>query len=480
VRRSLSFLIYAALFLVLVHALTACSLAKKTQPAPTSPPVTLIPSDTPGELPDLAVAEIALQNAATAGPADDCKPVSWPQQITVRVENRGGSPAGAFIVQINEFSQPVQAGLTAGQSTILLFSVNTGAVTVIVDPDSQVTESNETNNHASKVFVLPTPSTACLPTPAAVIPSARPLKIMSGHSAEVLSIAFSPDGGLIASGSVDNTMRLWRVREEELLRTMRGHPFPVLTLDFSPTGSLLATGSTDSKLRIWRVSDGSLLRTLEGHAGRINSIDFSYDGLYLVSCAEDFTVRIWRVSDGRQIQTIDEGMAQVTSVAFAPESYVQEHSQAIAWTEEDGTVRLRSFNGDWLFTMKETSFSATSLAFSQDGKWLVAGYADGTMRVWNTSDGTQIQALKSHTQKITSIAFSPDGKWLASASQDTTLRLWQIIEGKIENIPAWILSGHTGPVNSASFSPNSSLLASGSNDGTICLWNIPPVTEPGD
>jgi WD40 repeat protein len=261
---------------------------------------------------------------------------------------------------------------------------------------------------------------------------------------------------------------------------MRGHPFPVLTLDFSPNGILLATGSTDSKLRIWRVSDGSLLRTLKGHAGWVNSVDFSYDGLYLVSCAEDFTVRIWRVSDGRLIQTIDEGMAQVTSVAFAPESYVQEHGQAFAWTEADGTVRLRSFSSGWLFTMKETSISAASLAFSQDGKWLVAGYADGTMRVWNTSDGSLVQALKSHTQKITSVAFSPDGRWLASASQDNTLRLWQIAEGKIQNTPAWILSGHTGPVNSASFSPNSSMLASGSNDSTICLWGIPPVTETGD
>ena len=144
-------------------------------------------------------------------------------------------------------------------------------------------------------------------------------------------------------------------------------------------------------------------------------MDFSQDGRYLVSSAEDFTVRIWRISDGRLIETIDEGMAQVNRVAFAPDSYVQEHGQAIAWTEDDGTVRLRSLNGGWLFTMKETSFSATSLAFSHDGKWLVVGYADGTIRVWNTEDGTLLQALKSHTQKVSSVVFSPDGKWLASA-----------------------------------------------------------------
>ena len=490
-RSSRSIPIYAVFLIVLVHALTACSLAKNTQPAPTSPPATLIPSDTPGELPDLAVVDIALQDAATASPAEtnlpgeNCKPATWPQQIIVRVENRGSVAASAFIVRANGASQPVQDGLPAGGSTTLLFSVENEQVTetvlftVIVDPDSQVNESNETNNHASQVLVLPTPSAACLPTPVPAIPAAQPLKIMSDHGAEVLSVAFSPDGGLIASGSVDNTMRLWRVREGELLRTMRGHPFPVLTLDFSPTGTMLATGSTDSKLRIWRVSDGSLQRTLEGHAGWVNSVDFSQDGRYLVSSADDFTVRIWRISDGRLIETIDEGMAQVNRVAFAPDSYVQEHGQAIAWTEDDGTVRLRSLNGGWLFTMKETSFSATSLAFSHDGKWLVVGYADGTMRVWNTEDGTQLQALKSHTQKINSVVFSPDGKWLASASQDSTLRLWQIEGDKIQNTPAWILNGHAGPVNSASFSPNSSMLASGSDDGNICLWEIPPITDIG-
>ena len=482
----------------MLYALTACSLANNTQPAPTSPPITLAPTQTPGELPDLAVVEIALQGAAAGGPPENCQPVSWPQQIIVRVMNRGSVAAGAFMVQVNELLQPIQAGLPAGGSTTLLFStesdavLSTAQVTVFVDPDFQVSESNETNNHASRVLILPTLPAACLPTPLPAIPVAQPLKIMSGHTAKVLSVAFSPDGGLIASGSIDNTLRLWRVRQAELLRTMRGHPFPVLTLAFSPNGSLLATGSTDSLVRIWRVSDASLLGTLPGHAGWVTSLDFSTDGRYLVSAAQDFTVRIWRTtvlstaSDGQLVEIIDEGMAQVNHIAFAPESYVKAHGQAIAWAEADGTVRLRSFNGSWLFTMKETTFSATSLAFSPDGAWLAAGYADGTIRVWNieavlsTADGAQLQVLKSHTQQISSVVFSPDGNWLASASQDGALQLWQIQAGVINNTPAWILIGHTGPVNTASFSPDGALLASGSDDGNILLWDIPPMTDTGD
>ena len=150
---------------------------EKYSARPTSPPATLIPSDTPGELPDLAVVDIALQDAATASPAEtnlpgeNCKPATWPQQILFHVENRGSVAASAFIVRANEASQLVQDGLPAGGSTTLLFLVEKEQVTETVlfltsllILTLQVNESNETNNHASQVLVLPTPSAACQPT----------------------------------------------------------------------------------------------------------------------------------------------------------------------------------------------------------------------------------------------------------------------------------------------------------------------------
>jgi WD40 repeat protein len=451
------------LFILLAHGLAACSLKHNIPTTPTSPPATPVPTSTPGPLADLLVLDIHL----IAQSEQDCEPLKEPFHIEVRVWNRGEGAASPFTVQVNEVWQSVQSGLPAGRTVNLEFTVETEQVSVLVDSNSQIQESNENNNRVTRILNIPTPQSICTQTPPELIPTALAQTIFSGHTAEVLTVAFSPDGKLVASGSVDNTLRLWRVLQGDLLRTMRGHPFPVRILDFSPNGSLLATGSTDGKLRVWRVSDGSLLRTLEGHAGWINSLDFSLDGRLLASSGQDFTVRIWRVSDGHLMEIIDEGMAQVNSIAFAP------NSQAIAWCEEDGTVRLRSLSGVWLQTLKVSSFAATSLVFSPDGDWLAVGYADGIIRIWQVSDGTQLQELHSHTQTVTSLSFSPDGNWLASGSKDNTLRLWRLTNNSFQDPPTLILIGHSAPVNSIAFSPSGDLIASGSDDGSVRLWQVP-------
>jgi WD40 repeat protein len=113
------------------------------------------------------------------------------------------------------------------------------------------------------------------------------------------------------------------------------------------------------------------------------------------------------------------------------------------------------------------------VAFSPDGKWLVAGYADGSMRVWQVNDGSLLQVLKSHTKSVSGLAFSPDGKWLVSSSQDTTLRLWLREGDRFQATPVLIFSGHEGAVNSVSFSPKGTLIASGSDDGTLRIWEVP-------
>lgn len=463
------------LLILLTATITACDSGKVFVATPTTSVATVVPTETPTKLPDLIVVGIALLDPNIGSADAYCEPITWPQQIILHLKNQGDGTAGTFIVQVNDTWQTVPAGIGAGESIRLQFWIDTEQVTAIVDPDSQVIESNEINNHASKLVILPTPPAGCLAvTPISIIPTAQSQIIMSGHSAAVLSVSFSPDGSLIASGSVDNTMRLWRVSEGNLLRTMRGHPFPVTAIDFSPNGILLATGSTDSKLRIWRISDGSLQRTMEGHAGWITSIDISPNGNFLASSAQDYTVRIWRISDGRLYEMIDEGMAQVNSVKFTPDS------RAIAWCEIDGTVRLRSINGNWLQTLKGSSIAAISLALSPDGKWLAVGYVDGTVHIWQTADGQKIGTLESHTVRVTSVAFSPNGNWLASASQDGTIRLWRILGSEIETSPAWILSGHSTAINSIAFSPTSTVLASGADDKTIRLWEIPPAAGLGE
>jgi WD40 repeat protein len=127
------------------------------------------------------------------------------------------------------------------------------------------------------------------------------------HTDGVSSVAFSPDGSLLASGSWDRTIKLWRVADGSLVRTLTGHTDGVSSVAFSPDGSLLASGSgyRDRTVKLWRVADGALLRTLEGHTDWVSSVVFSPDGSLLASGSGDRTVRFWRVSDGALVGILD-------------------------------------------------------------------------------------------------------------------------------------------------------------------------------
>jgi len=457
---------YAVVLLIfLSFLLAACGFGDGVkEPSPTVV-ATAIPTDTILALPDLVISGIGLEVESDLD--YNCANPNGQLWVSVTVENRGNAVAGAFLVEVNRASQDVPAGLGIGELVTLWFSEYEPYTSVRVDVTSLVAESDESNNRTFKELPVPTPRPECVPTPTPVLTYAEPASTLEGHTGKVWSVAFSPDGNLVASGSVDNTMRLWLVNAKQLLRTMQGHPFPVLALDFSPNGVNLITGSTDGLLRTWLVSNARLIQTMSGHAGWVTDLDISSDGQFIVSCAQDFTVRVWRLADGRLVQTIDEGMAQVNSVAFSPDR------GTIAWGEANGTVRLRSFSGGWLHILKNTSQAATSVAFAPSGEQLAVGYADGAIRIWDPSDGQLLQVLRSHTGLVSSLSFSSDGEWLVSGSHDRTLRLWRLENGEVLITPVLIYIGHTGPVNSVDFSPKGALVASGSDDSTVRLWSVP-------
>ncbi|MFN3422895.1 MAG: WD40 repeat domain-containing protein, partial [Armatimonadota bacterium] len=118
-------------------------------------------------------------------------------------------------------------------------------------------------------------------------------RTLEGHTNWVWSVSFSPDGQILASGSYDDTVKLWRVSDGRLLRTLVGHTSGVSSVSFSPDGQILASGSYDKTVKLWRVSDGRLLRTLVGHTDRVWSVSFSPDGQILASGGGDKTIKLW-------------------------------------------------------------------------------------------------------------------------------------------------------------------------------------------
>ena len=287
---------------------------------------------------------------------------------------------------------------------------------------------------------------------------------LEGHWSDVRSVSFSPDGSLLASGSSDDTIRLWDVKTGNLLHTLTGHRGGVLSVSFSPDGSLLASGSWDDTIGLWDVKTGNLLHTLTGHRGGVTSVSFSPDGSLLASGSSDDTIRLWDVKTGNLLHTLTGHRGGVLSVSFSPDGSL------LASGSGDDTIRLWDVKtGKRLRTLTGHVSAVLSVSFSPDGSLLASGSWDDTIGLWDVKTGNLLHTLTGHRGGVLSVSFSPDGSLLASGSWDDTIGLWDVKTGNRLHT----LTGHRDNVNSVSFSPDGSLLASGSDDNTIRLWEIP-------
>jgi WD40 repeat protein len=187
--------------------------------------------------------------------------------------------------------------------------------------------------------VLATPGTAPVaaaaprPTPVPVVPS-HLARALTGHDGEVFGVAFSPDGRLLATTSVDQTVWLWDLASGEHRRTLTGHDSVVYGVAFSPDGRLLATTSADGTARLWDPATGGHLRALTGHDGEVFGVAFSPDGRLLATTSVDGTARLWDPATGGHLRTLTGHDGAVDGVAFSPDG------RLLATTSVDATARL--------------------------------------------------------------------------------------------------------------------------------------------
>ncbi|SPO01196.1 uncharacterized protein DNG_03943 [Cephalotrichum gorgonifer] len=195
------------------------------------------------------------------------------------------------------------------------------------------------------------------------------MQTLEGHSRPVESVAFSPDGRQIASGSFDRTIKVWDRKSGACTQTLKGHGHWVHSVAFSPDGRQIASGSYDRTIKVWDCKSGACMQTLKGHGRPVLSVAFLPDGRQIASGSVDDTIKVWDCESGACTQTLEGHSGTVHSVAFSP-----------------------------------------------DGRQIASGSYDRTIKVWDRESGACMQTLEGHVGPVHSVAFSRDSQEIASGS----------------------------------------------------------------
>ena len=319
-----------------------------------------------------------------------------------------------------------------------------------------------------------------VPALAVSTPKAQ-LEPLIGHSDWIRSLAFSPDGKTILSGSNDRTVRVWDIETGRLLHLLTGHRDRVKCVGISPDGQRMLSCSADGQVRVWdrrllthkKTGDCQyIVKATSRTITLVNSLPVSPNPQRPVFAtgAEHGKISIWHLETGQWQRTIPAHSSPVLSLAFSADG------KWLASGSQNKTIKLwdlDSSNEQPLYVIGDAHLSQIlSLAISSQHQILVSGGGDRTVKLWDLATGGKCSPkhiLEGHAGQVWCVAVSPDGSKIASTSADFTVKLWNIETGELLQT----FTGHLGEVRSVAFSPDGKLLASGGDDLEIKLWNMP-------
>ena len=289
------------------------------------------------------------------------------------------------------------------------------------------------------------------------------IHIIASHFAGVTSVAYSPDGKQVLSGSAGDRLLAWDALSGRFLRRISTDIATGIAL--TADGKQALTAGTDRKLHIWNTETGKEVRTIAGHGDEVLAVALSPDGKKAASAGADYSVRLWDVASGKELRLLEVHSGLVSCIDFSPDGRRivtgNEDSKIRVWNLNDSS-EPRIFNGH--------KREVTSVAFTADGKHILSGSKDRTLRLWDVGTGENIRVFAGHQNWVTAISLSPDGKRALSCSDDSTIKLWDLATGReLDEID---LSASPDVPCSVAFAPDGKSLVVGTASWVVLRFEI--------